>query len=123
MAKLTQNTMLYDEHGELVFLFAGDEAPEWAKSQLGKHLFEKSESPKSVSESIADGETVRSAAGKLPVVEAKEEEEEKGVTQPKRGASAAAWRKYASAAGVNIEKGMTRDEIVEAVEAAGIEVE
>lgn len=84
---------------------AGQELPDWAEKLLkdSDHLFteEKEERPK---------ETPRKA-------EHTEEKKEapKELKTPARSASAATWRKFAAAAGVNVPKGASRDDIVERV--------
>ena len=38
MARLTATVVLRGEHGEVVTLLSGTEAPEWALPVLGKHV-------------------------------------------------------------------------------------
>jgi len=41
MARLTATVVLRGEHGEVVTLLSGTEAPEWALPVLGKHVLGK----------------------------------------------------------------------------------
>lgn len=91
-----------------VALVAGQEIPDWAEELLrySDHLFdeEAKERPKESLRKVQHTEEKKEAPKELKT--------------PARSASAATWRKFAAAAGVNVPKGSSRDDIVERVVAA-----
>lgn len=103
--KLAVNVLVVGEDGSPHALYAGDEVPAWAKDQVGDHCFD------------AD----RDDADEAPELES---EEGSGIP-PKsgRGSGAKAWADYAQAHGLNVDEDASKDDIIAALEAAGVPTE
>lgn len=84
-----------DEDGAVHRFLPGDEVPAWAAKLMGPHCFEGAE----------EGE----AAGPPP--------------RAGKGSGEAAWRAYAEDQGVDVSTAEGRDEVIEALERAGVPVE
>lgn len=113
---LKQNVLLRKEppHGEIFTFVAGQELPDWAKDRVGKHLFEDARASKTEAKEVERN---------LPVAPEVIPEDESEVTVPARGASAAAWKKFAKEANVQIPDRAKRDEIIALVEEAHPDLE
>jgi hypothetical protein len=96
MPKLIGNTIVRRSVEESpVVLRAGDELPSWASGLVGDHLLDRG------AESAADGPPPKGGAG----------------------SGKDAWAAYAAARGVAVAEDATRDEIVAALEDAGVPTE
>lgn len=104
--KLAVNVLVVGEDGSPVALLAGDEVPAWAKEQVGDHCF--------------DGDS-NDADDDAPELESGEG----GGIPPKsgRGSGAQAWADYAQANGVDVDEDASKDDIIAALEAAGVPTE
>lgn len=91
--------------GELVFLEAGQEAPDWSEGLLGDHLFENGAKGKP-----AGKPKVKTS---IPDVEPAKEPEPEPVEVPHRGAHHTQWRKFLEEGGVNVPNGTSREQMVE----------
>jgi hypothetical protein len=101
-AHLVSNVHVYDERGEVHVFGVDDDVPEWAARKMGAHCFEDGEHP--FPESSADeGDTPPPKAG--------------------AGSSAEAWSKFAASKGVDVPADAKRDDVIAALEAAGVPTE
>ena len=91
--------------GPVTALRKGDEAPEWAESLLGEHIFQDAE----------EAETPKRAARPLPTLPKKEEKKPEPTVAPEPGAHVSKWRSFATKIGIDVPKGTARDEIIEMV--------
>lgn len=89
----------------------GDDVPEWAAAQMGVHCFEDEEHP------FPDSDYPGKAAVSY--------EREPGAIPPKSGAGSSrdAWAAYANDVDVDVPADAQRDQIIEAIAAAGKPVE
>jgi hypothetical protein len=100
MSRLVSFVHVRDQEGGYAVFGPDDEdIPGWALEQMGDHCFEGGERPDTASSS--DGPPPK--AGK--------------------GSSVDAWSAFASAKGVDIEPDAKRDDIIAALEAAGVPTE
>lgn len=113
---LKQNVLLRKDppHGEISSFVAGEALPDWAKDRVGKHLFEGARASKNEAKEVER---------KLPAVPDVAPEPDEELTVPKRGASAASWKKFANESHVTIPDRAKRDEIIALVEAAHPDLE
>lgn len=104
--KLAVNVIVVGEDGSPVALLAGDKVPDWASEQVGDHCFE------------GHGDNNEGLPAEL------ESEEGSGIP-PKsgRGSGAKAWVGYAQANGLDVDENASKDDIITALEAAGVPTE
>ncbi|MCX4470458.1 hypothetical protein OOK41_09080 [Micromonospora sp. NBC_01655] len=110
MATLTANTLVtHPETGEVVLLAVGGIVPEWAAGRVGAHLLDGG-SPRPVSAPASAPAGSGSSEGDPP---------------PKGGAGsgAQAWREYAAANNVEVAADASREDVVAALDAAGVRTE
>lgn len=80
-----------------------DEVPRWAAEKMGAHCFEGGEHP------VTGEEDESAEAGPPP--------------KSGRGSSAEAWAKFAEAKGVTVDDAGSREQIIDALEKAGVPTE
>lgn len=96
--KVNANVLVFDEvTGERHFIEAGEVPPAELRDQLGDHLF---------------GEVDDAEGGSSPV--------DAAPPRSGKGSGRDEWAAYAAAHGVDVEDGQSRDDIVAALEAAGV---
>jgi len=109
MARLTANTLVtHPETGAPVLLAAGGDVPDWAASLVGAHLIEGGAAEGSQPEQTPDA-SAKGQDGPPP----------KGGA----GSGAPAWRAYAAKKGVEVAEDASREDVVAALEAAGVPTE
>ena len=91
--------------GPVTALRKGDEAPEWAESILGEHIFQEAE----------EAESLKRSSRPLPTLPKKEEKKPEPTVAPEPGAHVSKWRSFAAKIGIDVPKGTARDEIIEMV--------
>ncbi|MGW5556860.1 hypothetical protein ACWER9_06510 [Micromonospora sp. NPDC003944] len=137
MATLRESTHVrHPETGELAFLIAGGDVPEWASPLVGEHLIDGvSARPGSVASAPEDpaAEVVRLQArinvlkAAIPSSAAGEGADAAGRDgpPPKGGAGSGAptWREYAAKKGVDVAEDASREDVIAALEAAGVPTE
>ena len=101
MAKKIGDLTVYlsDEEGTVHRFLPGDEVPGWAAKLMGDHCFAGS------ADDLAEVES----SGPPP--------------RAGKGSGEAAWRSYAEAQGVDVSDAEGRDDIIDALDAAGVPVE
>lgn len=108
MPRLTAGVVLRrPDTGERVFLPTGSDLPEWASGLVGPH--------------VLDGATTTERPPAEPA--APKPDGPKPPPKAGSGSGRAKWAEYAAAHGVEVTDDMSRDEIVDAVEAAGARTE
>ncbi|RAO26478.1 hypothetical protein PSN13_06506 [Micromonospora saelicesensis] len=137
MAKLTANTHVrHPETGELAFLVAGGDVPEWAAPLVGDHLIEggsaRSRKP-SAPKAPAEDPAVELARLEARVAELKATPKSEPVTPVERqdgpppkggaGSGAPSWREYAARNNVEVASDASREDVVAALDAAGVRTE
>lgn len=107
MGRLNANTLVtHPETGEVVLLASGGEVPGWASSLVGAHLVdggsdESVQAPTGSPEGGQDGPPPKGGAG----------------------SGAAAWREYAAKHNVEVSADASREDVVAALDAAGVRTE
>lgn len=90
--------------GDLIFLRAGTELPDWAEGRVGDHLFQDD----------SKEERVQARPSKpLPSVPKQQEPKPNKVEVPHREAHHTKWRSFLEADGTAVPTGTTRDEMIE----------
>lgn len=102
--KLVSFVYVNTDRGVAAAFGPDDDVPRWAAEQMGAHCFEGGEHPLAGTE-----ESGESADGPPP--------------KAGRGSSTEAWVAYAEGNGVAVDDGLSRDEIIAAVERAGVPTE
>jgi hypothetical protein len=104
MPKLTDNTIVvHPDTGQPVLLVATGDLPDWAEGLVGDHLLDSKPAP-----------------AREPEREPEKPADEPAV--PPRGgpgSGAPAWRSYAASVGVDVPQEASREDVIEALEAAG----
>jgi hypothetical protein len=101
MPKLTANTLVRHPGGEIVLLAADGDLPDWADGLVGDHLL--------------DGPRAQPAAAPQPPADTKP-------PIPARsgpGSGAEKWRAYAADQQVEVPADASREDVIEALDAAG----
>lgn len=133
MAKLTENTHVrHPETGELAFLVAGGDVPEWASSLVGDHLVEGGTARRGTVAPARENPADEVARLQARIAVLKAAVESTPVTPvveagppPKGGAGsgAPAWRAYAAKNNVEVAEDASREDVVAALEAANVPTE
>jgi len=135
MAKLTENTHVrHPETGELAFLVAGGDVPEWASSLVGEHLVEGgSVRHREVGPVQEDPEAelarlqarINALKAAIPSTVKGSDEDGQDGPPPKGGAGsgAPAWREYAAKHNVEVAEDASREDVVAALTEAGVPTE
>jgi hypothetical protein len=100
--KLVSYVHVADERGTFAAFGPDDEVPEWAARKMGAHCFE---------------------GGVHPLADEKESPSDTPPPKAGAGSSKEAWASYAAGKGVEVEDGASRDQILEALDAAGVPTE
>ena len=117
MAGLIAHVHVVDDEGDNHVFGPGDALPEWALARIGAHCFDGGEHPRpELAEPVAHDapkgtqEPGKAADSEIP-------------RKAGPGSGHDAWKAYAFAKGVELPEGSKRDEIIAALEAAGIPTE
>jgi hypothetical protein len=104
--KLAVNVLVVGEDGSPHALYAGETVPDWAAEQVGEHCFDADRDDEDVAPEL-------------------ESEEGSSGIPPKsgRGSGAKAWASYAQANGLDVDEDASKDDIIAALEAAGVPTE
>jgi len=113
--RLVAYVFVRDEHGRSVRFGPHDEVPGWAAEQIrNQHAWEQT-GDEGQAPDVHDSPTAPPEADEAPTVEHPEPPPRAG-----RGSGATAWASYAREVGVQVGEHDSRDDIITALEAAGI---